>query len=108
MLSRGSAQQIDCCCCDLYTESECKDVRGCNWYWLPTYPSHSEPRGGVCRGTPRARPDNASLTDAYVRLDVDYGYEDKGDEVDNITPKDESRQFRCYHHGRTACQHAKW
>lgn len=102
MLSGGSAQQIDCY--DLCTESECKDVRGCNWYWKPTYPSHSEPRG-VCRGTPRARPDNASLTDAYVRLDADYGYEDKGYEVDNITPKDGSRQFRCYDlHTESECE----
>jgi len=84
MLSGGSAQQSSCK--DLYTESECKDVRGCNWYWKPSYPSR-EPCG-VCRGTPRARPDNASLTDAYVRLDADYGHEDKGAEVDNITPKD--------------------
>ena len=74
---------------------------------MPTYPSHSEPRGGVCRGTPKERPDRdrASRTNAYVRLDADYGYEDKGDEVDNITPKDESRQFRCYDlHTESECE----
>eukprot|EP00984_Skeletonema_dohrnii_P011008 scaffold4356_cov82-Skeletonema_dohrnii-CCMP3373.AAC.4 len=110
-MSGGRAQQIECCCCDLQTESECKDVRGCHWHWLPSYPSHSEPRGGVCRGTPKERPvrpdrDRASRTNAYVRLDADYGYEDKGDEdVDNITPKDGSRQFRCYDlHTKSECE----
>ena len=38
-------------------------------------------------------------------MDADYGYEDKGDEVDNITPKDESRQFRCYDlHTESECE----
>mmetsp|Transcript_14112 Transcript_14112/g.21818 ORF Transcript_14112/g.21818 Transcript_14112/m.21818 type:complete len:149 (+) Transcript_14112:131-577(+) len=76
MLSGGSAQQSSCS--DLRTQKTCHKVCGCKWDW----------KYEVCRGTPRARPDNASLTDAYVRLDADYGHEDKGAEVDNITPKD--------------------
>ena len=80
MLRGGSAQQSSCS--DLRTKKTCHKVSGCRWY------PPREPRGGFCTGTPRARPDNASLTDAYVRLDADYGHEDKVAESDNITPKD--------------------
>eukprot|EP00984_Skeletonema_dohrnii_P006493 scaffold2327_cov112-Skeletonema_dohrnii-CCMP3373.AAC.7 len=83
MLSAVSARHTECD--DLHTESECKKVHGCKW--------KSSKGGGFCCGTPRARPDNASLTYAYVRLDADYGYEDNGAEVEKITPS--ARQFRC-------------
>eukprot|EP00984_Skeletonema_dohrnii_P029378 scaffold19925_cov67-Skeletonema_dohrnii-CCMP3373.AAC.1 len=89
ILRGGSAQQSGCS--DLRTEGECKKVRGCKW-GVPdgAYPGQLPPARchGIPWESPWERPDRASRTNAYVRLDADYGYEDKGDEVDNITPKD--------------------
>ena len=51
------------------------------------YPVGQLPRAR-CHGKSNERPDKDSLSDVYVRLDADYGYEDKGAESDNITPKD--------------------
>mmetsp|Transcript_14952 Transcript_14952/g.22317 ORF Transcript_14952/g.22317 Transcript_14952/m.22317 type:complete len:158 (+) Transcript_14952:146-619(+) len=86
MLSAGSAHHTECD--DLRTESECKKVRGCKW-GVPNgaYPVGQLPRAR-CHGKSNERPDKDSLSDVYVRLDADYGYEDKGAESDNITPKD--------------------
>eukprot|EP00984_Skeletonema_dohrnii_P011010 scaffold4356_cov82-Skeletonema_dohrnii-CCMP3373.AAC.6 len=99
MLRGGSAQQSSCS--DLRTESTCKEVKGCKWYWPPPPPiPHAPPPYGVCRRTF----DKASLPDAYVRLDADYGYEDNGAEVDKITPS--ARQFRCYDlHTESECEY---
>ena len=78
------------CCEQIRTESEC-DAAGCYWMGVnPNYPSE-----GMCAGEGTLwHPDHltarkASPNDASISLETDYGYEGKGAEVDDITPKDD-------------------
>ena len=76
-------------CEQIRTEIKC-DAAGCYWVAPPNYPS-----AGLCYGDEIPwHPDNltarkASPTDASISSETDYGYEGKGAEVDNITPKDD-------------------